>query len=303
MVYFRIVICLVVGFAFHEKVPARQPATNLLIDEALSRVYNFDFDGSHEIVNRHIENHPSDSLGYALRSAVCLFSELDRLGILESEFFLDDGRRLEKQKLEPDPRLKMMLMMAAEDARRYALAQLERRRNDPYALFALSVAGGMLADYTALVQKRRLRSLAHAKKSHAYALRLLQHDPTFYDAYLTTGLSEYLVSNLPFFVRWFVRFKEVRGSKEQAIRNLRLVATSGRYFGPLARILLVVIHLREKQFQEAEKLLLPLVTQFPENPLFQRELAVLSRKLGPLSIQNNAVASRTATNSRRSEVR
>ena len=157
--------------------------------------------------------------------------------------------------------------MAAEDARRHALSLLDRQPNDLYALFSLSIASGMLADYSVLVQKRRLRGLAHARESHRYALRLLEQDPTFYDAYLTTGLSEYLVSNLPFFVRWFVRFKEVRGNKEQAIRNLRLVDASGRYFGPFARILLAVIHLREQQLQKTEILLLSLVTEFPDRSI------------------------------------
>ena len=209
-----------------------------------------------------------------------LFSELDRLGILESQFFLDEGRRLDRRELQPDAGTRMELMTAVEQARRHALAKLETNPEDPQALFCLSVASGMMADYIALVQKQRLRSLTYAKQSHSYAVRLLRADPTFHDAYLTTGLSEYLVSRLPFFVRWFVRFEQVRGSKKQAIENLQRVAASGRYLGPFARILLVVIYLRDKLFEPAHELLSELTAQFPGNALFRRELAELSERVG-----------------------
>src|SRR5882757_1299818 len=73
------------------------------IDNAFSRLYNFDFPGAHTALNRYIEINPEDPLGYAVRSSAYLFSELDRLSILESQFFSDDSRIIDKQKLKPDP--------------------------------------------------------------------------------------------------------------------------------------------------------------------------------------------------------
>ena len=46
--------------------------------------------------------HPQEPLPYAMRASAYLFQELDRLGILESEFFSDDQRIAEKKKLKPD---------------------------------------------------------------------------------------------------------------------------------------------------------------------------------------------------------
>src|SRR5580765_4167081 len=74
------------------------------IDLAVNRMYDFDFAGSHEILNRYIADHPQEPLPYAFRASAYLFYELDRLGILESEFLTDDKKIAEKKKkLDPDP--------------------------------------------------------------------------------------------------------------------------------------------------------------------------------------------------------
>ena len=248
------------------------------IHRALGRLYNFDFPGTHEILARHIAAHPDDPLGYAIRSAACLFFELHRLGILESEFLIDDRRIISRKKLKPDPGVKNELWNAVTEARERARQRLARNPGDREALFSLCLVSGVLTDYTALVEKRQFGSLSYARQSQVHAVRLLRLDPKFYDAYLTSGVNEYLVGSMPFFLRWFVRFEQVQGSKKVAIGNLELVARSGRYLGPFAKILLAIIHLREKRPQESERLLRELTREFPENPLLRQELARLAAR-------------------------
>ncbi|MBI3665442.1 MAG: hypothetical protein HY236_04330, partial [Acidobacteria bacterium] len=206
----------------------------------------------------------------------CLFSELYRLGILEAEFFIDDNRITEKKKLRADPAIRARFFQAIEDAQSRALSTLTANSDDRNALFTMCLTSGLVLDYSALVEKKQLTSLSHAKRSNLYAQRLLKLDPQFYDAYMTTGFSEYLVASLPFFIRWFVRFDEVRGSKEQGIENLRLVAQSGRYLKPFAKFLLSIAYLREKKPQESERILAELTREYPENPLVRKELAKVS---------------------------
>ena len=151
--------------------------------------------------------------------------------------------------------------------------------NDVNALFALCMEQGVLTDYKALVEKKGLRSLGNAKASNRYAVRLLDIEPDFYDAYLTTGVNEYLLGSLPFFVKWFVRMDKVKGSKKQAFKNLELVAQRGRYLGPFAKILLSIMCLREKQPQRCHRLLQELSADYPENPLMRSELVKVTEKL------------------------
>ena len=249
------------------------------ISNALDRLYNFDFDGALRILDEHQRQDPKDPIGPGVRSAVYLFQELDRLMILECEFFSDDKKIAEKKKLVPDPVIREKLFLVLNQTERLAKERLAKDPEDVNALFALCMKEGILTDYKALVEKKQLRSLANAKASNRYAVRLLAIEPDFYDAYLTTGVNEYLLGSLPFFVKWFVRMDKVKGSKKQAFKNLELVAQRGRYLGPFAKILLSIMCLREKQPQRCHRLLQELSADYPENPLMRSELVKVTEKL------------------------
>src|ERR1700730_9792783 len=125
------------------------------IDEALSRMYNFDFPASQEVLARYIAIHPQDPLPYAFRASGYLFYELDRLGILESEFLTDDDQIAEKKKrLEPDPANREKFLRALSDVDSRVTAALKADPNDRAALFAMCVGQGVATDYMALVEKK-----------------------------------------------------------------------------------------------------------------------------------------------------
>jgi hypothetical protein len=257
--------------------PAAAPAVEL--DEAFTRMYNTDFPGAHVHIDRYVAAQPSDPFGYAVRASAFLFSELDRLGILESEFFADDKRIIEKKKLKPDLEIANKFRQAVSDAQSRGATLLASNVSDQNALFSMAITQGVLMDYTALVEKRQLSSLASARRANTYAQQLLKVNPQYYDAYLTTGVNEYLVGSLPFYVRWFVHFDGVDGNKTAGIENLKVVSRSGHYLRPFAKILLAVCYLRERQPRETQKLLAALNSEFPANLLIRRELAKVSADL------------------------
>ena len=257
--------------------PAAEPVT---IDAALNNLYNFDFPDTHAALNRYIAIHPQEPLPYAFRGAAYLFYELDRLGSLESEFLTDDDRLVEKTRPQPDATIRKQFLQAVDDTQRRAEAALKSNPNDRDALFAMCAVSGVSTDYMALVEKRQMSSLSPARRSNAYAQRLLKLDPKFYDAYLTAGFSEYMVGSLPFFIRWFIHFDNVDGNKQRGVENLELVAREGHYLKPLAKVFLGIIDLREKKPREARRLLAELVHDYPRNPLYRKELDKLNAKLG-----------------------
>jgi hypothetical protein len=268
---------LAIGMTF----PALGAAPPPTIDEALVRLYEFDFPAAHHLLDQCIAANSQDPLPYAFRSSAYLFYELDRMGILESEFLIDDKRiAAKKRPMSPDPANRARFLKSLEDTEIRGEAALKANPDDRSALFALSVAQGVATDYMALVEKRQFSSLSLAKRSNNYAQHLLKLDPEFYDAYLTAGFSEYMVGSLPFFIRWFVHFDNVAGSKERGKENLRLVAREGHYFKAFAKILLGIIDLREKRPQDARQQLVDLAHDYPENPLFRKELAQLNSRLG-----------------------
>jgi hypothetical protein len=269
----RLILLCVFASAIGGAAPAAE------IDEAFTCMYNTDFRGAHMHIDHYVSAQPSDPFGYAVRASAYLFSELDRLGILESEFFADDKRIIEKKKLKPDPEAGVKFQQAVDDSQSRGAQLLAANASDQNALFSMAITQGVLMDYTALVEKRQLTSLASARLANSYARRLLQVNPQFYDAYLTTGINEYLLGSLPFYVRWFVHFDGVNGDKTTGIENLKLVSRSGHYLRPFARILLAVCYLRERQPRETQNLLAALNSEFPANPLIRKELAKVSADL------------------------
>lgn len=256
-------------------------ATEPTIESALQRMYDFDFPASHEILDRYIAQHPQDPVPYAFRGSAYLFYELDRLGILESEFLVDDNKIAEKKKkLDPDPENRAKFVRAVNDAESRADAALKIDPNDKQALFAMCIAQGVTTDYMAFVEKKQIGSLSVAKRSNSYAQRLLKLDPNFYDAYLTSGITEYMLGSLPFFVRWFVKFDNVDGSKQKGVDRLKLVSREGHYFKPFSKILLSIIALREKRPHDAQQYLIELARDYPQNRLFRNELTKLNNKVG-----------------------
>lgn len=242
------------------------------VRQAFERMYNFDFAGAQRFVDARLSVASEDPLALSARVSALLFEEMNRLGILESEFFADDERIAEKKKLKPDPAVRTRIFDTLDRLRRAARA----RGDDSDALFSLALSYGIETDYLALVEKRQLASLSHARQSQFYAARLLSRDAAYHDAYVTNGISEYLLGSVPFFVKWFVRMDGVEGSKSRAVAQLNIAAKNGLLMGPFARILLVLIHLREKAPAEAVRHLTILVHEFPENPLFRKELAKMT---------------------------
>ena len=98
------------------------------IDRAFTRMYNTDFRGAHESIDRYVSAQPADPLGYAVRASAYLFSELDRLGILESEFFDDDKRIIAKKGLRPDADVRAKVFQAVNDAQARGTADPGRQR-------------------------------------------------------------------------------------------------------------------------------------------------------------------------------
>ncbi len=246
-------------------------------DAAMNRLYNFDFTGAHRILDAFNAAHPDDALGHALQAATFMFGEFARLQILESEFFEDDKKFAEKKGLHYDPIVREQFYGEIDIARKLALAKLAKDPNDQNALFVMTISGGLLTDFTSLIERKNITSLGYAKEAQAYAVRLLAINPNYGDAYLTTGFSEYLVGSLPFFVKWFTHFDNTEGNKTEAITKLQKVAQTGHYLAPFAKILLAIIYLREKQPLESEKLLKQLSAAYPENPLLRKELAKVQR--------------------------
>jgi hypothetical protein len=214
-------------------------------------------------------------VGPVSEAAGFLFSEFNRLGVLEAQFYENDKAFAKRPKLAPDPALRLHFMDAIGRAQQLSHARLAKDSKDRDALFALTLSSGLQADYAALIEKRNLASLHFTKDASVSAQQLLTVCPDCYDALVATGFSKYIIGSMAAPVRWILHLGGLPSDKQGGIADLQTTAEHGHYLAPFARILLSIAYVREKDKLRALQLLTGLRQEFPANTLFPREIAHL----------------------------
>src|SRR5579864_1913721 len=269
-----ICVCLLATSAW-----AADPAGGLtapsVLDQGFTGLYNLDFAGAQKDFSAWQTQHPDDPMGPVSEAAGLLFSEFNRLGVLESQFYANDDAFASRAKLTPDPAVKDRFQAAIQRAERLAATRVAKDPGDHDALFAQTLSSGLQADYAALVEKRNMSSLHYTKEASARAERLLSVCNSCYDAHLATGFSKYIIGSMAAPVRWLLRMGGLPADKQGGISDLKLTAEHGHYLAPFARILLAIAYVREKDKPRALDLLTSLRSDFPGNSLFPREIARL----------------------------
>lgn len=256
-----------------------EPATP--VEAGFHLLYQLKFQQAREQFSAWERQYPDDPMGYCAEAASYLFEEFNSQGVLTSEFFLDDKRLLGGIPGKPDERLGAAFHAVVDHAQKLGQVRLDRNPRDPAGLLALTMTNGMLADYASLIEKRQMATLHLLGVSEGFAQRLLTVDPSAGDAYVALGVSNYILACLPAYKRFFLRLGGVHGDKTVGMHQLERAVASANYLQPYAELLLALTSLREKQPQRAQALLAHLSGEFPQNPLFARELAKLGALRGP----------------------
>ena len=95
---------------------------------------------------------------------------------------------------------------------------------------------------------------------------------------MTLGAANYIIGSLPAHKRFFLWFGGIHGDRLRGVMQLQMAAMDGQYLRPFAKVLLALVARREDQPELARKLLEELSAEFPANPLFRRELALLKQR-------------------------
>ena len=264
---FRVVLLVVLLVSISAE-KASALTRDQLLDSGFRAMYGLDFASAGRLFGEYERAHALDPLGYAAEATCLVFSELNRLKLLEAEFETDNRKFLAKPAAPPDLEKKQLILDLSQRAQRLAEAGLRQNPGDEQSLFALALTNGILADYTALVEGGYWSSTKYGRQGDAFAKELLQHDPQFYDAYIWTGMTNYIYGSLPWPERWPAHLFGFYGDKATGIANLRLAAERGQYLKPYAKLMLSIAYLREKNKPAAAALLAELSAEFPTNFLF-----------------------------------
>jgi len=271
-----LIVCLI-GLA---RLAAAAQLVDPLTQPGWQHFYNNEFDAAVADFQKEIATRPDDPEAWDHLAQAVLYREMDRNGALESQLVSGTNPFLRRAKFNVSPQVRTEFLVSIQKAITLAEAELARNPKDTHALYAMSVAHGLRANYLFLVEKAWIDALHDATASPKYSTRLLEADPTFIDANIVQGLHNYIVGSLPFYMRMFGFLDGFKGDRELGLRQLQLVAEKGVLSKYDARILLAAIYRRDRRSQEAIPLLKGLTEQFPRNYLFRLEQVQMYSDVG-----------------------
>ena len=269
-------IAFSIAFAFSLPAAAQSQTveTSPLLDQGFHEMYNLHFTEAHATFAKYMIEHPEDPMGPVSDAAGYLFSEFHRTGVLDMQLFTNDTSYLQ-HKTVPDPAIKKAFDAALDKADGLSDTVLAKHPNDATALFAKTLTFGLRADYASLIERRDIAGFQFTKSGSTFAHRLLAVDPNAYDAYLAVGMENYILGLKPAPVRWLLQMAGGETNRVLGEHDLELTAAQGHYLKPLAKLLLSVAAVRDKDMTKARELLGSLAQQFPNNPLYAQQLARL----------------------------
>jgi hypothetical protein len=251
------------------------PLTGTPLNDGYYALYNLDFASAHAHFQQWMTAHPEDCLGPASDAAAYIFTEFDRLGVLDIELFSDDNRFESRQRPAIDPVLKKGFNDRITQAERLADAALQRNPKDANAFYCKAVTSGMQADWASLIDRHEYGAYKFSELASKYAKQALALNPTLYDANLAVGIENYMLSLKPAPIRWILGMAGAGTNKTEGVRLLKLTAEQGHYLAPFARLMLAVGELRDGHVQQGKEILISLSKEFPKNTLYQRQIARL----------------------------
>jgi hypothetical protein len=251
------------------------PLTGTPLNDGYHAMYNLDFTAAHGNFQQWMTAHPDDCLGPASDAAAYQFTEFEHLGVLDIELFADENRFTSRKRPDVDSALRQGFQSRIAQSERLADTALQHNPSDANAYYCKAVTSGMQADWASLIDRREYSAFKFSELGSKYAKQALALNPTLYDANLAIGIENYMLSLKAAPVRWLLGMAGAGTNKAEGVRLLKLTAEQGHYLAPFARLMLAVGELRDGHIQQGKAILIGLSQEFPQNTLYQRQIARL----------------------------
>jgi hypothetical protein len=241
--------------------------------KGFDRVYSLDYDGARTVFKDLRQQYPSHP-GPPLYLALTLWQE---------ELFRRQDLRLDRfvspeSFLQPTPR-----QMPSEERNAFfgyiresqtaSQAILKGNPGNRDARYFLGSTYAALAGLALTIDGDKREAFKQGKQAYRLHFQLVEEQPDYYEAYINAGLYEYIVANLPWYVKWIAWIAGYSGTEERSFKYLRLAATKSEFASVNARSLLVVLCLREKLYDEALENAQFLQRRYPRNLLLHLNVA------------------------------
>jgi tetratricopeptide (TPR) repeat protein len=267
-VVFGAILALVCLSDFSEAQDLRDPHFVERAQEGFSDIFNLDYDKAERdftFLERDYPQHPAPSLYLA---SIIWLEELVRRQDLSLSRFIYPGYFSKKTNESMPPQSRAAFFSELQKSEGLAGAILKRSSRDKDARYFMATVYSLRASFAITVDHNLRDSFSHARKAFSFSRELVEEDKNYYDAYLTVGLYEYIVGSIPWYLRWMAFVAGLHGSKEEGMKHLHLASAKGQYVSNEAKVIEMVLDVRERRYPEAIEIAENLSKRFPGNYLF-----------------------------------
>jgi tetratricopeptide (TPR) repeat protein len=265
------------------------------LKRGLQAIYSLEHDRAIAEYQALIRENPEDPAGYVFLAKTYWLKELVVKQELSIDRFAASDFFAESPRYTPEvaPEAERLFREASDRAVEKARAVLDQKPTDHRALFLLGMAYQNVASFEASLKRAWWASFRAGSKSHRYHKEVLDSYPQFYDAYLTTGVFDYVTGSLGWGTRWLAVLLGHVGSKERGREKLLEAAGKSDLFSDDARVILALIYTRERKYQAAFDEMSILLKRYPKNYLVHLDMGgialLMRRPDAALTIYNDVL--------------
>jgi tetratricopeptide (TPR) repeat protein len=244
------------------------PAVRQLLKEGMGALFNLDYGKAWADFQKVKKLKPDTPLGEIFESEFFWWRIFNSTGDYYNLDYID---ALKTKRSDYDD----MFISTMEKAFARGEEYLKNHPAEAEAYFHLGMSHALRSRLEA-GRDHTLAVVKYVKHSHDYLDRCLQLDPNYKDAYLGLGAYNYYVEEYGGIykpLRFLIRLPA--GDRRLGIQQLQEIARQDDFASTEAKFFLVSIYLRDSQknYAAAERMLIELADEYPNNPIFRFALA------------------------------
>lgn len=245
-----------------------------------NHIYNLDYEKAEQTfrrLERTYPEHPGPPLYFS--AAVWLGELFDRQE-LELDRFISPGYFTGDAKVQMKQERRQAFFEGIERSQSLARKILEGDPANLEAIYFLGSAEGVLGSFAITIDRSMRTAFGHGRQANRRHRHVVEADPAFYDAYMGVGMYEYITGSIPWYLSWLTRLMGYRGSKEQGLKYLQKAAENADFVSTDARVLQMVLFVREQRYSEALQNVRWLRERHPANFILHINQAQILEKMG-----------------------
>jgi len=235
------------------------------------------------LLRQGVSAHPDDPAAHRALASVLWLNMLFQRGAITVDHYLGSFSRTQIEMSKPPADLDAEFRKHVARAIQIAEARSTAAPRDPQARYDLGAAVGLQASHIATVQGKMFAGFKAARRAYDEHEKVLELDGRRKDAGLVVGTYRYAISTLSLPLRMMAYVVGFGGGRERGIQILQETAAQGGESRTDAMFALVLVHNREKRYDDAMRILEELRRMHPRNRLIVLEAGATALRGGRAS--------------------